>query len=155
VDITGSAEFRERAARQAVRLGIEVVDADLQAVVQDERQRLAIHRPLSQASQGAGLSPQAGENSPAGCDKSLKHQDAAALPEWRAVDAAVQAWLRATTPQARSRAAQDWMQGMEQVQKQGADVAAANERTRKALGGAYADLMRQVQGLAMERERGR
>jgi hypothetical protein len=40
VDITGSAEFRERAARRAVRLGIEVVDADLQAVVQDERQRL-------------------------------------------------------------------------------------------------------------------
>ena len=40
VDITGSAEFRERAARQAVRLGIEVADADLQAVVRDEQDRL-------------------------------------------------------------------------------------------------------------------
>lgn len=39
VDITGSSEFRERAARQAVRLGIEVVTADLQAVVQDELRR--------------------------------------------------------------------------------------------------------------------
>ena len=37
VDITGSAEFRERAARQAVRLGIKVANADLQAVVADEQ----------------------------------------------------------------------------------------------------------------------
>ena len=168
--ITGSAAFRERAAREAGRMGLTVADADLQAVVQDAAARLAeqqaarnatqrpatvaIHRPLSQASQGPGLSPQAGENSAADRDKSLKHQGAAALPEWRAVDAAVQAWLRATTPQARSRAAQDWMQGMEEVQKRGGDVAAANDRTRKALGGAYADLMRQVQGLAMDRQRG-
>ena len=37
VGITGSGEFRERAARQAVRLGIKVTDADLQAVVVDEQ----------------------------------------------------------------------------------------------------------------------
>ena len=37
VDITGSSEFRERAARQAVRLGIKVTNADLQAVVADEQ----------------------------------------------------------------------------------------------------------------------
>ena len=155
VDITGSAEFRERAARHAVRLGIEVVDADLQAVVQDEQQRLATQRPLSQVSQGPGLSPQPGENSPADRAKSLKHHDAAVLPEWRAVDAAVQAWQQATTPQARSRAAQDWMQGMERIEKHGGDVAAANDRTRKALGGGYADFMRQVEGLARGRARGR
>ncbi|MGC9237980.1 MAG: LPD7 domain-containing protein, partial [Thiomonas sp.] len=52
VDITGSAEFRERAARKAVRLGIEVVDADLQHVVADERARMQQalrpgHRELS------------------------------------------------------------------------------------------------------------
>lgn len=37
VEITGSAEFRERAARQAVRLGIKVSNADLQAVVSNEQ----------------------------------------------------------------------------------------------------------------------
>ncbi len=37
VDITGSSEFRERAARQAARLGIKVTNADLQAVVADEQ----------------------------------------------------------------------------------------------------------------------
>ena len=37
VEITGSAAFRERATRQAVRLGIRVVDADLAAIVADEQ----------------------------------------------------------------------------------------------------------------------
>ncbi|MBU2750313.1 relaxase/mobilization nuclease domain-containing protein [Acidithiobacillus thiooxidans] len=37
VDITGSATFREQAARQAARLGIQVRDADLQKVWQEER----------------------------------------------------------------------------------------------------------------------
>ena len=37
VDITGSAAFREQAARQAARLGIQVSDADLQKVWQEER----------------------------------------------------------------------------------------------------------------------
>ncbi len=37
VDITGSAAFREQAARQAARLGIQVRDADLQKVWQEER----------------------------------------------------------------------------------------------------------------------
>ena len=36
VSITGSAEFRERAARMAVRLGIGVQDGDLQKVILDE-----------------------------------------------------------------------------------------------------------------------
>ncbi|MHB1691116.1 MAG: LPD7 domain-containing protein [Thiomonas sp.] len=40
VDITGSSEFRERAARQAVRLGIEVANADLAAVVADEQAKV-------------------------------------------------------------------------------------------------------------------
>ena len=40
VDVTGSSEFRERAARQAVRLGIKVANADLQAIVTDEQARM-------------------------------------------------------------------------------------------------------------------
>ena len=40
VDITGSAAFREQAARAAARLGIEVRDADLQKVWQQEREDL-------------------------------------------------------------------------------------------------------------------
>ena len=38
VDITGSATFREQAARQAARLGIPVRDKDLQPIWQEERQ---------------------------------------------------------------------------------------------------------------------
>lgn len=41
VYITGSAEFRERAAREAARMGIRVADQDLQAAIADERQRTA------------------------------------------------------------------------------------------------------------------
>ncbi|MDR2990748.1 MAG: hypothetical protein LBU72_02215 [Burkholderiaceae bacterium] len=40
ITITGTAEFRERAARMATRLAIGVMDADLQRVVQDEREKL-------------------------------------------------------------------------------------------------------------------
>ena len=40
VSITGSAEFRERLARLAIREGIRVVDADLARIVEDERQRM-------------------------------------------------------------------------------------------------------------------
>ncbi len=36
VDITGSSEFRDRAARQATRLGIQVLNEDLQGIVQNE-----------------------------------------------------------------------------------------------------------------------
>jgi len=39
--IQGSAEFRERSARAATRMGIQVEDADLQAAVRDERKRMA------------------------------------------------------------------------------------------------------------------
>ena len=39
IAITGSGEFRERAAREAARLGIRVIDADLQAVVRSEREQ--------------------------------------------------------------------------------------------------------------------
>ncbi len=37
ISITGSAEFRERAARQAARLGIRVADADLALAIAEER----------------------------------------------------------------------------------------------------------------------
>ncbi|WP_051862293.1 TraI/MobA(P) family conjugative relaxase [Ferrovum myxofaciens] len=36
VDITGSSEFRERATREATRLGIRVLNGDLQGIVQNE-----------------------------------------------------------------------------------------------------------------------
>ena len=46
VDITGSADFREQAARTAARLGIGVRDSDLQSLWQQERQQLtSIRRP--------------------------------------------------------------------------------------------------------------
>ncbi|CQR45062.1 Relaxase/Mobilisation nuclease (fragment) [Thiomonas sp. CB3] len=144
VDITGSSEFRERAARQAVRLGIEVVDADLQAIVQDEQQRR--QRPPQ-------LSPTAVEKSAPDAAKSLKPQDTAALPEMRAVDAALTAWQQAQTHAARTRAVQDWMRGMERIEKVGGGVAAANAHSRKALGGRYAGFMREVGGLAKKRQR--
>ncbi|MHB1530367.1 MAG: LPD7 domain-containing protein, partial [Acidiferrobacteraceae bacterium] len=40
VDITGSADFREQAARTAARLGIGVRDPDLQSFWHQERQRV-------------------------------------------------------------------------------------------------------------------
>ncbi|MGE4530575.1 MAG: TraI/MobA(P) family conjugative relaxase [Acidithiobacillus sp.] len=46
VDITGSADFRAQAARQAARLGIQVRDKDLQRVWQEER--LAMQPKLQQ-----------------------------------------------------------------------------------------------------------
>ena len=49
VDITGSSEFRERAARQAVRLGIKVANVDLQAIVADEQARMHQQRAPARA----------------------------------------------------------------------------------------------------------
>ena len=40
VSIQGSGEFRERAARAAVRLGVRVTDEDLRSIVTDERNRI-------------------------------------------------------------------------------------------------------------------
>jgi hypothetical protein len=48
VDITGSSEFRERAAREATRLGIQVLNKDLQGIVQKEIENIRkrkIHGP--------------------------------------------------------------------------------------------------------------
>gem|GEM_PF-5496267 len=77
------------------------------------------------------------------------------LPEMRAVDAALAAWQQAQTDAARTRAVQDWMTGMERIQQQGGDVAAANAHTRKALGERYAGFMREVGGLARQRTQSR
>ncbi|MHB1587398.1 MAG: TraI/MobA(P) family conjugative relaxase [Acidiferrobacteraceae bacterium] len=57
VDITGSADFRERAARMAARLGIGVRDDDLQTIWQQERDRSErTHRPVR-----PGSTPERGE----------------------------------------------------------------------------------------------
>ncbi len=68
VAITGSSEFRERAARQAVRLGITVTDDDLQAIVADaqtKQERAAAKPPVSApahpASRPGSFSPMAGQ----------------------------------------------------------------------------------------------
>ncbi|MHB1543870.1 MAG: LPD7 domain-containing protein [Acidiferrobacter sp.] len=45
VSILGSAEFRERMARMAAREGIGVENHDLQAIVRDERERMALGEP--------------------------------------------------------------------------------------------------------------
>jgi hypothetical protein len=50
IALSGSAEFREKAARQAARLGIRVADSDLAQVIADERS-------LLQASQQNGRAP--------------------------------------------------------------------------------------------------
>lgn len=45
VQISGSSDFRERAARQATRDGIWVEDADLASIVEDERELIARGEP--------------------------------------------------------------------------------------------------------------
>ncbi|MBN6739848.1 relaxase/mobilization nuclease domain-containing protein [Acidithiobacillus sp. MC6.1] len=50
VDITGSAAFREQAARQAARMGIKVRDKDLQGVWQKEREAMRPKRGPERAS---------------------------------------------------------------------------------------------------------
>ncbi|OYV32119.1 MAG: relaxase/mobilization nuclease, partial [Thiomonas sp. 20-64-5] len=162
VDITGNAEFRERAARQAVRLGIEVVDADLQHVVANERARMQqarkspfVMRPVSQAELDAAAQERALRVAEIIAQAKAEQEKAAvqlAIPE---VDAALQTWQRATTPQVRQRAVAQWMQGMERIERQGGDVAAANAHSRKVLGGAYTGFMREVETAARQRQRGR
>ena len=49
--LTGSAEFQERAARMATRLGIRVTNSDLQGIVRDAQQQPYDHRALAAASQ--------------------------------------------------------------------------------------------------------
>jgi hypothetical protein len=61
VDITGSSEFRERAARQAVRLGIKVANADLQAIVGDEQARMQQQRAPTRATKESRDTDQAHE----------------------------------------------------------------------------------------------
>lgn len=58
IEITGPREFRERAARLAARLGIEVVDADLQSVVQAAQS--AMDHESSQDRLGPPIEPEAG-----------------------------------------------------------------------------------------------
>ena len=59
VDLQGSEEFRGRAAREAVRLGIGVLNEDLVAVVADECRRMEAgretQRPTKPRSRGDDL----------------------------------------------------------------------------------------------------
>jgi hypothetical protein len=75
VAITGSSAFRERAARQAVRLGITVSDADLQDLVQEEQRRMEAARKPSQARRDAGVdAPPGGTGGAAGSAREGKTQ---------------------------------------------------------------------------------
>ncbi|MGC9185888.1 MAG: TraI/MobA(P) family conjugative relaxase, partial [Thiomonas sp.] len=134
------------------RLGIEVVDADLQQIVRDERARMQAQRAPQRT---AELSPAAVDKAAPQAAKPLTEQGRAGVPDMRAVDAALQAWQAAATEQGRQRAARAWMDSMEQIERRGGDVAAANAHSRRALGDGYGALMRQVQVLALERQRGR
>lgn len=147
VDITGSAEFRERAARMAARLGIEVADADLQHIVADERARMQ--------NQARGLSPSVVEKSRPEAAKPLQAKADAGLPEFAALDAALRAWQSAATVRERSRAIGSWMDGMERIERQGGNVAAANAHCRKVLGDAYAGFIREVAVATRQRQRER
>ena len=76
VEITGSAAFRERATRQAVRLGIRVVDADLAAIVADEQ--------ASMRADQTRLSTESVGESGRGAGKPLKPHVASGLPAAKA-----------------------------------------------------------------------
>jgi hypothetical protein len=56
VDITGSSEFRERAAREAVRLGIEVANTDLQEIVMDAQRKAPASPPIGRSAGAAARS---------------------------------------------------------------------------------------------------
>ncbi|WP_079415618.1 TraI/MobA(P) family conjugative relaxase [Thiomonas intermedia] len=155
VEITGSAEFREMAARQAIRLGIRVVDADLAAVVTDEQARMGAVR--------AGLSTETVEESGRMSGKSLKPQAPIGMPAGRAdqggrkhpypdIDQALDAWEFAPNPAQRSRAARLWIRAVEDGNRAGESIAKINEHTRQRLGDSYDALMRQV---SREQERQR
>ena len=144
-------------------MGLEVMDADLQAVVQDERKRRQTSRPprphLIDVVQGTTAQQieaeaRAREQRVAAIvARAAESKAEAGPPELRAVDAALTAWQQAQTDAARSRAVQDWMRSMERIEQAGGDVAAANAHSRKALGGRYAGFMREVGGLARLRSR--
>ncbi|NNM65769.1 MAG: relaxase/mobilization nuclease domain-containing protein [Burkholderiales bacterium] len=53
VFITGDVAFREQAARQAARLGVGVQDADLQHIVEQEREQIAVERTPSRPARPA------------------------------------------------------------------------------------------------------
>lgn len=57
VDITGSTEFREQAARMATRLGIDVIDADLEWVVSEEKDKLVYGKAKEKNTQPEIMSP--------------------------------------------------------------------------------------------------
>ncbi|MFN3334701.1 MAG: hypothetical protein ACK47M_19550 [Caldilinea sp.] len=70
------------------------------------------------------------------------------------IEKALQAWDRADSPAAHSKAAQGWMRAIEQVKQDGGDVSKANSQTRKRLGDGDNALMRQV-GIEAQRRRER
>ena len=62
IEITGPREFRERAARLAARLGIEVADADLQHIVAEARANM--RQETQQDRSGPPIEPEAGREDP-------------------------------------------------------------------------------------------
>ena len=62
IEITGPQDFRERAARLAVALGIEVADADLQHIVAEARANM--RQETQQDRSGPPIEPEAGREDP-------------------------------------------------------------------------------------------
>ena len=155
VEITGSAAFRERAARQAVRLGIRVADADLAAIVADEQASMRADRTrLSTESvdeSGRGAYKLLNPHAASGLLAAKADQNAArlAFPD---VDQALIAWTRALSASQRRRAAQQWMRAVEDEGRDGESIAKINEYTRWRLGSGYDALMKQA-GREQERQR--
>jgi hypothetical protein len=151
VDITGSSEFRERAARQAVRLGIKVANADLQAIVADEQARMHQQRAPAWATKesrdmaqtqerkdaesgssekDSDLSPQLGDKPTPQSTHPAPRQHSAASPKKQAADV-----LHGAEKQAMEQAIDRWLDGDRSSGPVKAFIAAHDRATRQGANG--------------------
>lgn len=135
VDITGSSEFRERAARQAVRLGIEVVDADLQHVVADERARMQgermPRRATKETEKASDLSPELVDKPAPAPRQAAPALDRAAMPKIQALRDTPREQAIRTMEQAIGR----WLDGDRSSGPVKAFIAAHDRATRQGADG--------------------
>ncbi|OZB44509.1 MAG: hypothetical protein B7X31_14550 [Thiomonas sp. 13-66-29] len=148
VDITGSSEFRERAARQAVRLGIKVANADLQAIVVDEQARMQQQRAPTRATKESrdtdqtherkhaesrssektsGISPELGDKPAPAPRQAAPALDRAAMPKIQALSDTPREQAIQTMEQAIGR----WLDGDRSSGPVNAFIAAHDRATRQ------------------------
>ena len=151
VDVTGGSEFRERAARQAVRLGIKVANADLQAIVADEQARMHQQRAPARATkenqdtdqpQGRkhsepGLRDKTGDLSPELVDKPTPQSPSPASRRHSAESPEKQATAPApiSPKQAMEQAMEQWLDGDRSSGPVKAFIAAHDRATRQGADG--------------------